>query len=477
MKTTKIILTAVAVAAIIAASLFGYGLVQAKRKEYQKAMAGQRDLSVAVQTAKVGRTHIDEILTFNGDVEALQSVNLQPKVSGRLLTLQLDDGTPVEEGVHVNQNQLVATIDDRELKALAASAMAAQAAAKAAISVASANVTSAKAALLNAKAALEQRTETHKSSLAAIVSAKAALDDKTREKNRQQKLLATQATTQQSYDQAVTAYDQAVAALSQAQATAAANKAQITSAQADIQEATANIERFNANVVQANAALQQADANLEQANVKLSETRLFSPMNGVVASKCTDPGSMISPTTTIVNILDMDVVKVVISVPVNQLPKILPGKTKARMKTASMPDKYINCEIRKIYPAVETTTRTAQVEIRVNNFKDKHGSYQLKPGMYVTVEVLIESRDNVLAVDSALPIRNLQQNIVFKVNDSKALAVDVKLGVRFHDKVEILAGLNEGDEIVVVGQHRLTDGSTLRILPGNNLALDPNKVK
>ena len=37
--------------------------------------------------------------------------------------------------------------------------------------------------------------------------------------------------------------------------------------------------------------------------------------------------------------------------------------------------------------------------------------------------------------------------------------------------VEILSGLNEGDEIVVVGQHRLTDGAIIKVLPGNNLEM------
>ena len=70
-----------------------------------------------------------------------------------------------------------------------------------------------------------------------------------------------------------------------------------------------------------------------------------------------------------------------------------------------------------------------------------------------------------------LPIRNLARNVVFRVNPDRTAVegIDVKLGIRFNSMVEVLDGLNEGDEIVIVGQHRLTDGSPIKILQGNNL--------
>ena len=260
--------------------------------------------------------------------------------------------------------------------------------------------------------------------------------------------MESHATTQQSYDLAITAYDQA-------KASAEAAKAQITSKEAD---------------------LLKAEASLEQALVNLSETEIRAPMYGVVSKKNTDPGSMVSPTTTIVRIVAIDDVKIVISVPVTHLARLRPNQTQATLRTPSMPGKNIACTIHKIYPSVETVTRTAQVEIRVKNIVDATTGYQLKPGMYATVDVLIEKRDKVLAIDSSLPIRNLEKNIVYRVKRGNGAdaqdtveAVDVKMGVRFKHNVEILDGLKEGDEIVVVGQHRLTDGAAVKIIPGNNL--------
>ncbi|NLF93255.1 MAG: hypothetical protein GX564_05145, partial [Oligosphaeraceae bacterium] len=121
-------------------------------------------------------------------------------------------------------------------------------------------------------------------------------------------------------------------------------------------------------------------------------------------------------------------------------------------------------------------TRTAQVELRIPNRRDDYGNYKLKPGMYVTAEILIETREDVIAIDSALPIRNLERQLVYRVkNDNTVQAVDVKLGTRFGDRVEVLDGLQEGDQIVIVGQHRLTDGAAIKVLAGNRLEMREGK--
>ena len=466
----RAVATVLVVAALLAGSVFAMFVIQDKYKEAQKKKAGPRDLAVTVQTGTVQRHRIDEVLTFNGDIQAMHAVDLQPKISGRLLTLALADGTQVEEGTRVKKGELIARFDDRELKAQLANAHAAVAATEAALAAVQADIASYQAGILNAKATLEQRLAAKASTEAATASARAAQVDKERELGRQQNLLANQATTQQNYDQALTAYDQAVAAFNQAVASENAAAAQVKSAEAAILQAEAALERSRASVQEAQAAHQQAQASQLQAEVVLSETELFAPMDGMVTRKYTDPGSMVSPTTTIVTIMAMQEVKVLLSIPVNHLPRIMPGRTQARMRTPSLPGEVIAGSVAKVYPAIDITTRTAQVELRVQNRLNDYGSYKLKPGMYATVEVLIESREGVVAIDSALPIRNLTRNIVYVANgQDQVTAVDVKLGTRFENKIEVLEGLKEGDEVVVVGQHRLTDGALIKRLQGNNL--------
>ncbi len=469
MKKIKAISTAAAAVAILLLACYGFTKVQAYNKARQAARAGKRDMAVTVQTGKVSLARIDNVFTFNGDIDALHAVDLKPKVAGRLLKLELEDGTPVEEGVLVKKGQIIAMIDDREHKAQLAHAKAASLAAEATLAVAKSDVSNAEAGLLNAKASKEQKLADKKSAEAAFESAKVALADRQRELTRQQGLLQKMATTQQTYDLAQTAYEQAEAEGRIAAASIAAAEAQIRAAEANLKQAEANLERYKANVKQAKANLEQAEANLEEAEVNYSETRLYAPMDGVISRKHVDQGSMVSQSTDIVTILDMDEVKVLLAVPMNHLGNLVPGKTKAVLRTASMPGRTIDCTVEKIYPSVNTVTRTAQVELRIKNILGARKEYMLKDGMYATVDLTIESKPNVVAIPSALPIRNLSRNIVYRVKGDKVEAVDVKLGVRFGENVEVLSGLAEGDEVVVVGQHRLTDGCAIKKIVGNNL--------
>ena len=430
MKSFRAILVAIAVVAILAASFYGMRAISAARSAAFKASAGPVGNAVTVRTGTVGRADIRNELVFNGDIEPLRTVELRPKVGGRLKSLALEDGTPVEEGTLVEEGQQIAQIDDREYRAQLDNAQAAQAAAQAAVAV--------------AKASLEQQKASQASAAAATASAQADSDDKHRELARQQALHEKGATTQQALDRAETAALQARASLQQRMAEEQAAAAKIVSGEAELQRAE--------------AALAQAAATLEQAELNLAETRIYAPMRGIVSRKFIDPGSMVSSTTSIVTILSMATVKVIISIPVNHLPHVQPGKTTAVMRVDALPGQDIPCVIEKIYPAVNPVTRTAQAEIRVRNTFDKErGLIALRSGMYASVSLLLEEHKNVIAIDSTLPVRSLDKYLVYVCVADVVRAVPVKLGVSYNGLVEVVEGLEEGQEIVLEGQHRLTD--------------------
>lgn len=434
MKRFRALLTIFAVIVIIAAAVHVMKAVALRRSEKQKAASGTADRAVTVRTGKVGRADIANILTFNGDIEAMHSVELQSRVAGRLLKLSLEDGTAVEEGVVVKAGQPIAKIDDREYLAQLANAKAAVAAAEARRTV--------------AQAELEQRRASLKSSIAATASAQANFDDKQREFTRQSNLVKSHAATQQSLDLAETALAQARASLEQHRADEKAAEAQVRSAEAQI--------------IQAEADLQQERAKLESAQISYDETVIYSPMDGVISKRHVDPGAMLSTSTTIVSIVSIETVKAIISVPVKHIAGIIPGRTHATLRTSALPDTGIDCVVGKIYPTVNTATRTAQVELRIKNVYNEQSGYALRPGMYATLDMVLERRSNVVAIDISLPIRNLDKELIYLCDGNKVKSVPVKLGVRLGDMVEVLDGLKEGDEIVVQGQHRLTDGASIK---------------
>ena len=420
MKRTSLFRVALGAVIILGVSFWGARRISATREEAQRKQAGPRSAAVPVRTDRVALGEVRNVLTFNGDVEPMRSVDLQAKVAGRLLALELEDGTPVEEGTPVKKGQRIALLDGREYHA-------AHSAAKAAVSVAQASLASARAVVLQRQASL--------------ASAQANLEDKQREFQRMSGLVAQQAGTQQSLDQATTALAQA---------------------QAEKQAAQAQVEAGEAALEQAQATLEQAQAEEEKANLDVQETMVCAPMDGVVSRRHLDPGVQVTASTPLVTILAMDTVKVVISVPVNRLSQVVPGTTQATLRSPANPQEVVTWLVEKIYPAVDTVTRTAQVELRVPNRRREDGTYPFLPGMYATVEPLLEVKEGIVTVDGSLPIRNVDRQLVFVCQGDTVRAVPVTLGLATGGQVEVLEGLHAGDEVVVQGQHRLTDGSVIR---------------
>jgi len=254
---------------------------------------------------------------------------------------------------------------------------------------------------------------------AQVRQSQAVLADKTRERRRLEALFAAEVATEQARDAAVAAHESAEAALDQAQA----------------QEALARV-------------------NLDEAFIR-------APMDGVVAERYVDPGALVGASTPIARLVQMSPLRLMVSVPGRMLPALTPGKTPVQVWTDAYPDRVFACIVSRIFPTVDQRTRTAQVEILLENVRNGNGDWLLRPGMYATAEIRMAMRDAALMVPAASVLRVLERQIVFVVEGGTARAATVKTGIRSGDRVEILEGLEAGDEYVAMGQNKLTDGAAV----------------
>jgi RND family efflux transporter MFP subunit len=263
---------------------------------------------------------------------------------------------------------------------------------------------------------------------AGIQAAQAAHADTQRERKRAENLLAQGSATEQARDRAATADDRAAAAVAQAKA------------QAD-----------------------QARAALLSAEVLRAEAVLRAPFDGVVAAKYADPGALVTPSTPLLRIVSGEL-RILAAVPTRHLPALASGRATAAISVDVWPDRLFPADIRTVFPEVNEATRTATVELRVPAAPAGGNNPPLKPGMYATLRIVLETRENVLAVPADAVIRVRERNLVYLArDDGKAESRDVALGLREAERVEIVDGLKEGDRIVVSGQQRLTDGASIEI--------------
>lgn len=319
------------------------------------------------------RRTVAQKVVKTGSLVAPAEVQICSKIGGRLLKLELDDGTPVEEGVRIKKGQRLALVDDREYNAAVSAAKA------------------------------------------GVQSAEATLADATREYERAKALFADGTATEQERD-----------------------------------NAQANFERSV-------AAVASAKAQLETAQISLDETVIVAPMDGIISDRAVDPGTLLSPGTRIVTLTETDHLRFQIYVSTTFFGALRKPGVRMDVEVDAYPEEKLDVAVTRVYPVADNATRTVLVEARIENPDGKY-----LPGMFAVGTVNLNSRDNTLTIPYDCIVRNVNQNLVYTHRDGIAHAVDVKLGVRQDDVIEVIDGLSEADEIVVMGQHRLTDGAAIK---------------
>ena len=106
-----------------------------------------------------------------------------------------------------------------------------------------------------------------------------------------------------------------------------------------------------------------------------------------------------------------------------------------------------------ISPTVDTNSRTVKVRVKIANDKQL-----LKPGMFVRVNIMLESRKDVIAVpQESIMTSKDGRSRVFVVFENIAFLRDVKTGALKEGWVAIQKGVKAGERVVVEGQDRLKD--------------------
>ena len=216
----------------------------------------------------------------------------------------------------------------------------------------------------------------------------------------------------------------------------------------------------------ARAALAQARAQLDLAKVNLDEASLRAPMDGVVMERRADPGSMVGPSAAIVRIAQMDPLRLMLAIPARLLPMLEEGETRVAVSADVWSGREEAGTVARVFPEADPATRTVRAEVHLSNAK-ANGAWPLRPGMYATARLTLATSPGALAVPAAAVIRVLDRQLVFKAEGGEVRAADVTTGLRDGAYIEILRGLEEGDEYVVMGQNKLTDGARIERVAAN----------
>jgi len=193
----------------------------------------------------------------------------------------------------------------------------------------------------------------------------------------------------------------------------------------------------------------QAQANLAYAEVQLNYTRIKSPISGVVASVSTQEGETVAASfsaPTFVNIIDLSRLEIWAYVDETDI-----GRIEVGQKAAFTVDTYMDTDfegtVTAIYPkaVIQDNVVNYIATIDIADFKDK----RLRPEMTTTVNIYLDSREDVLVVPTGALSREGGDMMVTVLKSGKRMPVKVQTGWSSGGYTEIREGLNEEDIVII----------------------------
>ncbi|MBE9157466.1 efflux RND transporter periplasmic adaptor subunit [Nodosilinea sp. LEGE 06152] len=362
--------------------------------------------AVATQTVTVDSATpaaVADKLAVDGTVQAIDLLSIAPQASGLQIRQIL-----VREGNAVSAGQAIATLDDATLQADLRQAQAQ-------LTVSQAQVSQQQASLAQAQASLAE--------------AQSNLD-------RIQSLADRGAVSQQ----------------------------ELTRQRTETVNAGESVALARAEVESAQAGVRSQQAAIERLQTQLSQTTVRAPVAGVVAERLATVGDVSSPGTPIVTLIQNNQLELAGEVPQAQLNQVAIG---APVAITSNTDSRIQLQgtVASIDPVVDAATRVATVNISLPT------SELLKPGMFLRGAITTSSRQGLTIPAAALQPQPDGDTQVFVLGEgNQVTARTVEVGNRITAggdavaRVEILQGLQAGEQVVTSGVGFLQDGDVVTVV-------------
>jgi RND family efflux transporter MFP subunit len=223
----------------------------------------------------------------------------------------------------------------------------------------------------------------------------------------------------------------------------------------------------------ANKAIVEADeASVLRYAALVSFEKVYAPFEGVITARNTDIGDLINegsntvPRTDLFHVSQTGELRVYVNVPEEYSRGVKPGVTGADIVLAEFPGRRFNGKLVRTAEAINMTTRTLLVEIDVAN-----PTNSLLTGSFAEVHLKVPSESSTLLLPADALIFRSDKLQVGVVNDGKANLVDVTPGHDFGEEIEIIAGLQANDQVIVNPPDSLVSGQAVAIeqasLPGD----------
>jgi len=218
------------------------------------------------------------------------------------------------------------------------------------------------------------------------------------------------------------------------------------------------LEKAQLGLEAADTQRKSSEANLNVIKHTLGNAYMKAPFSGVITAKYVEEGDMINPMMGvgpgILSLMDLSEVKVILAIPAEDIETVMVGQ-RCEVVVNSLPDVKFEGRVFSKNLAADPISKTFKVEIQVNN-----PQMRIKAGIFAEVNIETYRNSEVMMIPLSALIDN---NFVILFDNGKAKKVKIVLGEVNNTKCEVLAGLQEGDQVIIEGNYDLKDGSPVKV--------------
>jgi HlyD family secretion protein len=204
------------------------------------------------------------------------------------------------------------------------------------------------------------------------------------------------------------------------------------------------------------ATVAQAEAALATVQTTFDQTTVTAPFDGVIAQRMAEVGAAASPAAPMF-VISAKAVEVRLTVEEARIGLVRPDLA-TQLTVAAFPGKQFPGKVASVAPTGDPRAHTFEVKVFAQD-----PQAQLLPGMFAEVTMVTSDKASVLVIPASAIVTQGQTKAVVMVADGKAAFRPVQTGVSDTANVEVTSGLKAGDRIVVVGQNSVREGGPVAV--------------
>lgn len=196
-----------------------------------------------------------------------------------------------------------------------------------------------------------------------------------------------------------------------------------------------------------------------EARYQIGKTAIRAPFSGRITSRIVEQGQHLRAGEELFNLADFDPLVAYIHLPEREVLGLKAGR-ETRITLKADETVRFHGRIRQISPVVDPATGTVKVTVEAVNPLPA----AVRPGGFVTIDIIRESRPGAVLLPRQAVLRELQSAHVFVAKNGIAEKRPVQLGLEEGERIEVLGGVKAGERVIVAGQGSLKQGSPVEIL-------------